>query len=219
MEQISPTRMALLQRRGQLKLAQQGRELLEQKREALMREFLVTADVAMREGRELDAAAAEGSEALAVARAIDGPSEVRSAGLATRGEVQIEVTGSRVMGVPVPEIERKSVRRGLADRGYSLAATTARIDEVADAFENEVNLIIVMATVEKRLQRLGDEIRSTSRRVNALDNRLIPELRLEIKLIAQRLEERELEDSFRLKRVKSVLTRAQEVRFARMHQA
>ena len=214
MEQISPTRMELLQRRAQLRLAQQGRDLLEQKREALMREFLATADVAMREGRELDAAAAEALEALVRARAVDGPAALRSAALAGRGDVQIEVTGARVMGVPVPEIERKSIRRGLLDRGYSLAATSARIDEVAEAFENEVNLIIVLATVEKRLQRLGDEIRSTSRRVNALDNRLIPELRLEIKVIGQRLEEREREDSFRLKRVKSVLTRAREVRSA-----
>ncbi len=214
MEQISPTRMALLQRRGQLKLAQQGRDLLEQKREALMREFMATADVAMQESRQLDAAAAEGVRALALARAIDGPAEVRSAALASTGDVQIEVTGTRVMGVPVPKIESRSVRRRLLDRGYSLVSTSARIDDVADAFENEVNLIVLVATSEKRLQRLGSEIRSTSRRVNALDNRLIPDMKLEIRLISQRLAERELEDSFRLKRVKALLTRAQEARAA-----
>jgi len=215
-EQVSPTRMALLQLRSQLKLAQQGRDLLEQKREALMREFMATADVAMQESLQLDAAAAESAHALALARAIDGPHAVRSAALASTGVVQVEVTGTKVMGVPVPQIEARSARRSLLDRGYSLVATSARIDEAAEAFENEVNLVIAVATSEKRLQRLGNEIRSTSRRVNALDNRLIPELRTEIKLIAQRLEEREIEDAFRLKRVKALLTRAREEGSARV---
>ena len=54
MEQTSPTRMNLLQKKAQLQLAQQGRELLEQKRQALMREFLKVVDVAVRESEELD---------------------------------------------------------------------------------------------------------------------------------------------------------------------
>ncbi len=51
------------------------------------------------------------------------------------------------------------------------------------------------------------EIRATARRVNALDNTLIPRLREELRYIRAVLEEREREDVFRLKRVKRVLAR------------
>ncbi len=205
MEQTSPTRMNLLLRKAQLQLAGLGRELLEQKREALTREFLKVAEVAMRESEELDQLAAEASHALALAKALDGPAAVRSAAFAARGDVEIEVGGSTVMGVPIPTIERQSVRRGVLDRGYSLPATSSRVDEVADRFGEELDLVVEVATVELRLRRVGDEIRATSRRVNALDNTLIPRLREELRYIRMALEEREREDVFRLKRVKRVL--------------
>ena len=53
-----------------------------------------------------------------------------------------------------------------------------------------------------RLNRLGEEVRKTSRRVNALDQVLIPSLKNEIKFISQALEEMEREDLFRLRRIK-----------------
>lgn len=210
MEQVSPTRMNLLLRKGQLRLARQGRDLLEQKRQALMRELMKVADVAVRESEELDQLAAQAAYALHVAKSVDGAAAIRSAAFATRSDVQIEVGGTTVMGVPIPIIERKTVRRGLLDRGYSLLTTSARVDETADAFENEIDLVIELATIEKRLRRLGDVISSTSRRVNALDNTLIPRLSTEVRYISTVLEEREREDVFRLKRVKRILARSEE---------
>ncbi len=205
MEQTSPTRMNLLLRKAQLQLARQGRDLLEQKRQALLQEFMKAADVALRRGEELEQAAAEANHALALARAHDGPALIRSVGFAAKADAQVEISGSTVMGVPVPVVERKSVRRAVTDRGYSLVATTSRVDEVSDRFEAEVNLIVEFAAAELRLRRVGDEIRATARRVNALDNTLIPRLREEMRYIRTVLEEREREDAFRLKRVKQVL--------------
>jgi len=210
MEQTSPTRMNLLIKKGQLQLARQGRDLLEQKRQALMQEFLKVVDVAMRQSEELDQLAAEANYSLSMAKAIDGPAAIRSAAFAARTDVQIEVSGSTVMGVPIPVIERKSVRREVMDRGYSLLATSSRVDEVSDRFEEELNLIVELATIELRLRRVGDEIRATARRVNALDNTLIPRLRQEMRYISTVLEEREREDIFRLKRVKKVLARGED---------
>lgn len=207
MENVSPTRMELLAVKGQIGLAEQGRDLLKEKRNALMKEFLKIADAVMRGSDELEQVAMDAQRALARAEALDGPEAVHSAAFAAQGELVLSVEGAFVMGVPVPIIEKKSASRALIDRGYSLSGTTARIDETAERFEEEVDLLIELAASELRLRRLAEEIRKTSRRVNALENILIPRLYSRKAYIEMVLEERAREDLFRLKTVKRAMLR------------
>jgi V/A-type H+-transporting ATPase subunit D len=111
------------------------------------------------------------------------------------------------MGVPVPLVERKTVSKSVLDRGYSMIGTSGRIDEAAERYETELDLIIVLAETETSLRRLGDEIQNNRRRVNALEQVLIPELKRQAKYIKVAIEEREREDLFRLKKVKKLLER------------
>lgn len=205
MENVSPTRMELLAVKGQIGLAEQGRDLLKEKRNALMKEFMKIADAVMTGSDELERVAAEARRTLARAEALDGPEMVQSAAFAAQGELTLSVEGAFVMGVPVPVIEQKSAARSLVDRGYSLSGTSARIDETAERFEEEVDLLIELAASELRLRRLAEEIRKTSRRVNALDNIMIPRLHARKSYIEMVLEERAREDLFRLKTVKRAI--------------
>ena len=205
MENVSPTRMELLAVKGQIGLAEQGRDLLKEKRNALMKEFMKIADAVMRGSDELEQVAMDARRALGRAEALDGPEVVRSAAFAAQGELTLSVEGAFVMGVPVPVIEKKSVSRGVIDRGYSLSGTSSRIDETAERFEEEVDLLIELAASELRLRRLAEEIRKTSRRVNALDNIMIPRLHARKTYIDMVLEERAREDLFRLKTVKRAI--------------
>ena len=207
MESTAPTRMNLLAKKAQRLLARQGRDLLEQKREALLREFMKNVDLAMKDGESLDRLAADAAYALAYAKALDGPESVRSASIAVDVDsAGVEVGAVNVMGVSVPTVRRESPRPSPLERGSSLPATSARIDEVAERFEAELDLLVELAAIETRLRRLGDEIKATSRRVNALDNVFLPRLDEEMRRIATTLEEREREDVFRLKRVKKRLS-------------
>lgn len=206
MEASAPTRMNLLAKKAQRLLAQQGRDLLEQKREALLREFMKNVDLALRDGESLDRLAADAAYALSFAKALDGPEAVRSASLAAVDSAGVRVDAVSVMGVSVPTVRRESPRPSPLERGYSLPATSARIDDVTEAFEAELDLLVELAAVETRLRRLGDEIKATSRRVNALDNVFLPRLDEDMRRIATTLEEREREDVFRLKRVKRRLS-------------
>jgi V/A-type H+-transporting ATPase subunit D len=207
MEQVRATRAELLAKKKQISLARQGRDLLQEKRNALLREFMRTAKDVMRESSELERVVGESAVALALAEALDGPEAVRSAAFAARGQVTLEVTGVNIMGVPVPLIEKKSVARGPLDRGYSLSGVSSRIEAAAEAFETQLDLIIELAASEMRLRRLAEEIGRTTRRVNALDNVVIPRLEAQRDYIQMVLEEREREDRFRLKRVKVKLER------------
>jgi len=203
----SVTRMELLAREEQLALARQGRDLLEQKRTALMKELLQMADTVIERGEALMEAATRAQAALARAEAVAGPEAVHSAALAARSELPLTVSTTSVMGVRVPHIEQKRVSRPVLERGYSVVGISTTVDEAAAAFEEEVSMIIRLAESELRLRRLAGELQRTSRRLNALDHLLIPRLEAERNFIQMALDERERADHFRLKLVKRILER------------
>jgi len=202
MARVNATRGELQATKNRIELAQQGQELLEEKRDALMQELLSTAQEVLRSSEELSRRVGSATRALAWAQAMDGPEAVRSAALAAQGQVTLDVRISNIMGVTIPEIERKSVARGPLDRGYSLPGVSSRVQVTARAFEDLIDLILELAAAEMRLRRLADEIGRTTRRVNALEHVRTPELEEERDYIQRVLDEREREDLFRLKRVK-----------------
>ncbi len=199
--------MELLAKKAQIALATQGWELLEQKRSALMRELMRVADRVLTSSDALQQSAAEARRALARAEAVAGTEAVRSAALATRGELAIDMHTANVMGVRVPIIEQKRIARSALGRGYSITGTSVTVDEAAAAFEAEVDSLIQLAESELRLTRIAAEIQRTSRRVNALEHILIPRLVAERDYIQMALDERERADHFRLKRVKQARQR------------
>jgi len=199
--------MEFLARKAQIALASQGRDLLEQKRTALLKEFLRMADTALERSDALQFTAANARHALARTESVAGTEAVRSAALASRAELPLDVTATRVMGVKVPHIEQKRVSRSMLARGFAITGTSITIDEAASAFESEVEAIIELAEMELRLTLLAEEIQRTSRRLNALDHFLIPRLKAECDFIQMVLDERERADHFRLKLVKRTLER------------
>jgi len=209
LEEVRPTRSELLERRGQIKLAEQGMDLLKQKRDALLIEFMGVMDETLRLSEALQKAVSEAQYSLAVAKAVDGTVALRSAGMATKGDVVVEMSGTRIMGVPVPVVTKgESPIRSSFTRGYSVTGISSRVDETADKFERILDVIIEYADIETRLKRLGDEIQKTNRRVNALEQVTIPQLREQVTYIRQTLDERAREDLFRLKKVKKKIERA-----------
>ncbi|ABD41478.1 V-type ATPase, D subunit [Methanospirillum hungatei JF-1] len=207
MEQVHPTRMELMKKRSQIVLAEQGRDLLKEKMEALIQEFFKIM-VNFSESREgLEQLAIEADLALLVAEAVDDPIAVKSASYATKRQIMVDISGKNIMGVPVPVIQKKSVALNVMQRGYGLIGTSSRINEAAEKFEAEMDMIIRLAETETTLRRIGNEIQMNRRRVNALDQIIIPELKEQAKYIRFSIEEREREDLFRLKKVKKLIER------------
>ncbi|MBW2123278.1 MAG: V-type ATP synthase subunit D [Deltaproteobacteria bacterium] len=204
MEKISPTRMNLLLNKAQTNLARDGVSLLKNKRDALVKEFFTMVREMFTFRDELDERVRNAAGTLNVALAVDGPHVVRSVGMSTRREISIGIERRNVWGIRVPELEKKSVVRSVMARGYGIHTVSSRIDDAATCFEGIINLIITMASNEVRVKRVGDEIRKTTRRVNALEQVVIPGLEMQSRFIEGTLEEREREDLFRLKRLKKM---------------
>lgn len=205
MPTVSASRTELRERRTELALARQGEALLEEKRTALLRELMRMASTALIRASELDLAAAAASQALHLAKALDGPAAVRSAALAAEAgsdRFEVVIEGGVIYGVAVPIVTVKERRRGVLERGYSLPFSSARIDDVGTRFEEVLNRLARLAEMDARMRRVGDEIQRTSRQVNALRQILIPALQASIDRTIAVLEEREREETFRLKRLK-----------------
>jgi V/A-type H+-transporting ATPase subunit D len=202
-EQLSATRSELLARRAQIALATQGRDLLKEKRAALLREFESVGISVLEAVETLGRQATESSRALRDAVAFDGSETVGSAAFAASGDIALRMTTRNVAGVPLVEIEHDAVSRGRTERGYSLAATTSRIDAAASSFETQLDLLLDVAATELSLRRLAGEITRTTRRVNALEHVVVPRLEREREAIQMVLAERELEDRVRLRRARA----------------
>lgn len=207
MEQVSATRSELLSRRARIQIAAQGCELLKERRSALVREFHRLGTSALRSLDALDRDATWAGQFLRVSTATDGREPLESAAFAAGGTVDLDVRTRNVAGVPVVEIDKEKVARARTDRGYSLAATTARTDAVAEHFETILDSLLEVAALELSVRRLAEDIGRTTRRINALEHIVLPRLESERAHIALVLDERELEDRVRLRRMRTTKVR------------
>ena len=190
--------MNLLARRGQLGLAVRGVDLLQKKRDALVREFFGLIHETLEARRQLNAAGQEAHMALFLAKAFDGPQEVEVLSLSVPVISNARAEVENVWGTRVPRLEverpRGTTVSPLGVGGQTLAAQAA--------FRKLSEALLRVANTESRLRRIGEEIKKTARRVNALEQAVIPGIQSQIHYIQQVLDQQEQEDIFRLKRIK-----------------
>lgn len=201
MDQVSPTRTEMLTRQAQIRLAQQGAELLRSKREALVREFMAELRRYVKARQTMRKSMLEAVQCLMQCLAVDGQEAVASAALGCQRPVSVEVTPQNIWGTKVLNLE--SDYRGHAPTEHSYGAlTSTRLDETTEQYEEAVMAILRVAPMDLKLRALAEDMRKTSRRVNALEQRLLPRLNAEVRYVQNALDQREREDIFRLKRLK-----------------
>lgn len=199
---LPATRMNLLATRHKMALVRDGVDLLKSKREALIEDFFRTADTVMVEREELAGLVSRSMVLAGMARAWAGSHQVAAAVAASRVQVPVRTRETSIWGLTIPSIELGPLRKSPDARGLSALDTPCQILEMADAYEDLLERLLATASREIRLKRLGEEIRKVNRRINALEQTLIPALARQKNRISQALEEREREDIFRLKHIK-----------------
>ena len=202
-DNIKPTRSELLELKKRIALSQSGHKLLKMKRDGLIMEFFEIMDKARNARAELMKSYEVATQKIAIARAVEGNMAVTSAAFSLKEQPEINLESKNVMGVVVPKIESSGIQKPLQERGYGVIGTTSRIDEAAEAYEKLVEQIIISAEIESAMKKLLEDIEKTKRRVNALEFKVIPELKDAEQFIKLRLEEMERENTFRLKKIKS----------------
>ena len=199
---VTPNRSVLLQLKSRIKLTQGGHKVLKMKRDGLIIEFFDILEKArqMRAGVSSDYENAIRS--ITIARAVEGEVAVRSAAYALKTAPQVNVTSKSIMGMVVPKVEADHIHAIMTERGYGVVNTSAHIEVASVAFEKLLETIVRAAEVETTMKKLLDEIEKTKRRVNALEFKIIPELKESERFIKFSLEEMERENTTRLKHLK-----------------
>ena len=198
-----PTRAVLIALRRRIKVAQTGHSLLKMKRDGLMIEFFEVLNKAKTVRKELVEALIKAEQRLNMAKAIEGTVAINSVAYALQTEPAIQLQSRNIMGVVVPKIAAESVQKKMYERGYGIIGTSAAIDEAAEAYETLLDKVILAAEVETALIRLVEDIDSTKRRVNALEFKVIPDIKDTIKFISMALEEMERDNVVKLKMLKA----------------
>lgn len=201
---IAPTRTNLIRLKKELRFAKEGYEILDRKREALTGELVRVAKEADTLQKEVWRLIETAYNAMEKARLVMGSDHVEWAALAVNKTVEVQLRLRGVMGVALPQIEAVGEPPKLP---YSPGDTSAVLDEASDAFREVLLRIPQLSMLTAAVWRLANELRKTQRRVNALQHIFIPQYRHQIEFIVSSLEEREREETFRLKWLKTKMTK------------
>ncbi len=200
---VNPTRMEMKRLQGRLKTASRGHKLLKDKTDEMIRRFITLAgeNKALRQQTEKELA--EALVSFTLARTATDGRVVEEAVLMPGRRVELTTTQKKVMGIDVPAIK-------IADSGgelypYSFLTVTDELDNSVLGLNNVLVKLIQLAEVEKTCNMLADEIEKNKRRVNALENIMIPQLEETIKYIKMKLDENERSSTVRLMKVKQII--------------
>lgn len=201
---VAPTRTNLIRIKKDLRFAREGYEILDRKREVLTTELVRVAHEADVIQKEVWKLLETAYRALEKARLTLGSDHVEWAALAANKTVDIHIKLRGIMGVAIPVIEARGEPPKML---YSLSGTNAALDEASAAFREVIIKTPQLSMLVTTVWRLAGELRKTQRRVNALQHIFIPEYEQIVTFIVSSLEEREREEIFRLKWLKSKMTK------------
>lgn len=194
-----PTKGNLLIAKNSLKLAKQGYELMDKKRNILMRELMELIDQAREIQSEIDSTFSSAYLALQRANIEMGIRNVEELSGTIAEENSIRIKQRSIMGTEIPLVEFDN---STSKPTYAFFQTKISLDEAAKRFIKVKELTIRLSMIENSAYRLATSINKTQKRANALKNITIPYYTELTFSIQNALEEKEREEFTRLKIIK-----------------
>jgi V/A-type H+-transporting ATPase subunit D len=201
---VVPTKTNLMRLKREISFAQEGYELLEQKRQILVVELMHLMDKTSDAQEKVEKKLAIAFKALENAVLRDGRMAVTALAPAVNIQSNIDITMRRIMGVNIPTVDVK-----MKDNPpyFSPGTTSFWADEAISSFKGLIQDLGKLAALRISLIRIAEEVRKTMRRVNALDKIAIPDYNESIRYIEDSLEENERDTFAILKLVKESLVK------------
>ncbi|MBT3318463.1 MAG: V-type ATP synthase subunit D [Clostridia bacterium] len=202
---VNPTRMELTKLKKRLKTAARGHKLLKDKRDEMVRQFMLL----IRKNRtmriEVEKALSSALADFVLARVAMTRESMDEALLFPLREVDLEVSKTNIMSVNVPKIDYQEKKRTQEFFPYGMLSTSAELDSASAELSKVLPTMVELAELEKTCNMLADEIEKTRRRVNALEYVMIPQLEETIKYIKMKLDENERGSLTRLMKTKDMI--------------
>ena len=197
-EQVFPTKGNLINMKKTLDLAKVGFDLLDRKRNIIIREMMALIDRAESIQSHIDSCYEEAYLALQRANVAHGVVDEIAASVPI--ENGLSLTDRSVMGVEIPLVKLDPQPVELS---YGFMFTSELVDEAYIKFDRVKKLTAELAEVENSVYRLATAVNKTQKRANALKNIIIPRLTGTVKYISDSLEEKDREDFSRMKVIKA----------------
>lgn len=194
---VFPTKANLMNAKKSLELAKLGYDLMDRKRNILIREMMLLIDKAGEVQQKIDSTYSQAYASLQRANITLGMCEEFSG--ATPIDDGLKIDYRSVMGVELPTVQLEDSK---LDLRYGWSDTNSQLDEAYLRFDEVKKLTARLAEVESSVYKLANAIKKTQKRANALSNIIIPQFQETIKYITEALEEKEREDFSRLKVIK-----------------
>ena len=194
-----PTKGNLILAKNSLALSKQGFDLMDKKRNILIKELMELVDQAKDIQSQIDVTFRTAYSALQRANLDIGISYVQEISRTVPVETSIQIKTRSVMGTEIPLVQANVSSNAPT---YAYYGTKASLDEAKAAFEKVKQLTIRLSAVENAAYRLAINIKKTQKRANALKNITIPKYEELTKSISNALEEKEREEFTRLKVIK-----------------
>ena len=186
-----PTKGNLILAKNSLALASQGYELMDKKRNILLRELMGLIDQAKDIQSEIDSTFREAYQALQKANIELGIHYVQDIAASVPLEQSIRIKTRSIMGTEIPLVQSQSDWPNLT---YAFYSSSEALDRARMNFEKVKELTIKLSMVENSAYRLASSIRKTQKRANALKNITIPTYQNLVTTISNALEEKDRED-------------------------
>ncbi len=199
MAQTAPTKGNLMAAKRSRALAENGWELMDQKRNILIRELMGRIDRATELQELIGDTFREAYDALAIARIAGGDCSAAVESLPE--DESVRLLWRSVMGVEIPTVVSDPMDR--EEIPYALGVSSSALDEAYRKFALVKELLAELAETENAVYRLAFAIEKSRKRANALENIVIPGLDADIARIADALAEKEREEFVRRKVIKS----------------
>ncbi len=196
--QAVPTKGNLMNTKKSLSLAKMGYELMDKKRNILIREMMMLIDKANHIQGKIDDAYAEAYQALQTANIIHGYCSEISKTIPVENSLTLEYRS--VMGVEIPIVKMDEPDR--TKLHFGLNTTSSTLDNAFQKFTEVKVLTAELAEIENSVYRLADAIKKTQKRANALKNIMIPKFEETVKFITDALDEKDREEFSRMKVIK-----------------
>lgn len=194
-----PTKGNLISAKNSLALAKQGYELMDKKRNILIRELMGLIDEAKDIQAEIDETFTNGYRALQKANIEMGINYVQEISHSVPVENSITIKTRSIMGTEIPLVEYEKEQEIPT---YAFYSNKEALDEAKQGFDKVKELTIKLSMVENSAYRLAMNIKKTQKRANALKNITIPNYTVLVNHISNALEEKEREEFTRLKVIK-----------------
>ena len=194
-----PTKGNLMLAKNSLALARQGFDLMDKKRNVLLKELMTLIDEAKDIQEQIDSTFTKAYACLQRANIEHGISKVQELAYTVPIEDSIRIQTRSIMGTEIPLVRHEPTAMKLS---YAYHSTSEALDEARLQFEKVKNLTIRLSMVENSAYRLAGSIRKTQKRANALKNITIPVYEALVADITNALEEKDREEFTRLKVIK-----------------